>query len=495
MKYNRSLLPLLWGGQGWGKKLLPILFFLLSLKGFSQRDPYLDSLWKVWSDVRQADTNRLKAMYDFAWDGFLFSQPDSSYYFSKKMFDFAQKKGLKEFQARAKNLQFAYFFGKGDIDKAEEVNKEGMALWQAIGDKLGLAANATNFGILYQIQGNYSQAIRYFTLSLKYNEEVANKSGIGTSLHNIGHVYQDQLDYKRAIEYYLRSLEIREKEGETVKIAESEVNLGSVYLQLHEFDKARKSLERSLRLFTDLDMKPGISMSLGNMGMLYEALLDYDKAIEYYTRGLQIQQELGDKIDLSNSMANIGKVYLLRGQYDKALPLLKESLSMSQAIGDASGVKRAAGNLSEAYKKKGRYKEALEMHELFLTMWDSLNSEESKKELVRQEFKYNYEKKAAADSVHAVEEKRVVAAQLQQEQTTRYALCIGLVLLCIFGVFMVRRFRESQKQKAIIEMQKVMVEQKQREVMDSIHYASRIQKSLLPPEKYIDKQLKRLNKN
>ena len=33
----------------------------------------LDSLWSVWNDTTQADTNRLKAMKKIAWDGYLYS--------------------------------------------------------------------------------------------------------------------------------------------------------------------------------------------------------------------------------------------------------------------------------------------------------------------------------------------------------------------------------------------------------------------------------------
>lgn len=476
------------------KKALSIFLLLFYLSGNAQRDPYLDSLWKVWSDVKQADTNRLKAMYDFAWDGFLFSQPDSSYYFSKQMFDFAQEKGLKEFQAKALNLQFSYFFGKGDIAKAEEINNKGMILWQAIDDKLGLAANCTNFGILYQVQGNYPRAINYYTLSLKYNEEINNKSGIGTSLHNIGHVYQDQSDFKRAVDFYQRSLKIRESEGELSKIAESEVNLGSVYLELNEYDKAMRSLERSLKIFRELGNKGGEAAALGNIGMVYNAKKEYDQAIDYYTRSLAIQQELGDKMTTAISLLNIGRVHLALEKYEKAISYIRESLAISREIGDASGLKQASGSLSEAYKKTGQFKEALEMHELYLVMWDSINSEESKKEIVRQEFKYEYDKKATADSVRTTEEKKVVAAQFKQEQTQRYALYAGLALMIVFGGFMFNRFKVTQRQKSIIEEQKLIVEVKQREILDSIHYARRIQQSLLPNENYIDKNLKRLSK-
>jgi hypothetical protein len=38
-----------------------------------------------------------------------------------------------------------------------------------------------------------------------------------------------------------------------------------------------------------------------------------------------------------------------------------------------------------------------------------------------------------------------------------------------------------------------LVEEKQKEILDSINYAKRIQMALLPNEKYIDKSLNRLN--
>ena len=53
----------------------------------------------------------------------------------------------------------------------------------------------------------------------------------------------------------------------------------------------------------------------------------------------------------------------------------------------------------------------------------------------------------------------------------------------------------TRRQKQIILRQKELVEEKQKEILDSIHYARRIQKSLLPTEKYIHKSFIRLIKN
>ena len=40
-----------------------------------------------------------------------------------------------------------------------------------------------------------------------------------------------------------------------------------------------------------------------------------------------------------------------------------------------------------------------------------------------------------------------------------------------------------------------MIEEKQKEILDSIHYAKRIQTALLTSEKYIERNLNKLTKN
>lgn len=53
---------------------------------------------------------------------------------------------------------------------------------------------------------------------------------------------------------------------------------------------------------------------------------------------------------------------------------------------------------------------------------------------------------------------------------------------------------ELKSSLQLIEMQKDVVEEKQKEILDSIHYARRIQRALITSEKYIDKELGRLKR-
>ena len=62
-----------------------LTFFIALFIGLSSvAQVNLDSLWNVWNDKTHPDTNRLKAMHDIAWEGYLSSQPDSAFYYYVK---------------------------------------------------------------------------------------------------------------------------------------------------------------------------------------------------------------------------------------------------------------------------------------------------------------------------------------------------------------------------------------------------------------------------
>ncbi|MDO8999708.1 MAG: hypothetical protein Q7W45_08085, partial [Bacteroidota bacterium] len=71
---------------------------------------------------------------------------------------------------------------------------------------------------------------------------------------------------------------------------------------------------------------------------------------------------------------------------------------------------------------------------------------------------------------------------------------VGFGLVLILALFILRGYKQKQKANAIIITQKRLVDEKQKEILDSIRYAKRIQTALLPNEKYIDKSLQKLNK-
>jgi tetratricopeptide (TPR) repeat protein len=258
-----------------------------------------------------------------------------------------------------------------------------------------------------------------------------------------------------------------------------------------------------LQLREEVGDKRGIAECYNNIGFLAHQEGNFISAEGYYKKSLKIREETGDKRGIAECYKNMGYNFLDEKNYESALKISLKSLAMSKELGFPDYIKNAASALSKIYKAKGDYKNALENYELFIVMRDSMSNQETKKAAIKNQLKYEYEKRAAADSVKNAEEQKVKDAQLtaqtaqiKQEKFQRYALLIGLVMVLAGLGFVINRFRITQRQKKIIEKQKTAVDEafeklheKNKEILDSIHYARRIQRALLPTEKYIKRNL------
>lgn len=90
---------------------------------------------------------------------------------------------------------------------------------------------------------------------------------------------------------------------------------------------------------------------------------------------------------------------------------------------------------------------------------------------------------------------------IQAQEQTIASFIIGMLLIAVLIFYILRSNVQRKKankllfeQKTLIEKQKDLVDEKQKEIIDSIMYAKRIQMSILPNEKYIEKNISRLNK-
>ena len=136
------------------------------------------------------------------------------------------------------------------------------------------------------------------------------------------------------------------------------------------------------------------------------------------------------------------------------------------------------------------------MQVVFKQMSDSVYNNANEKASIQTMVKYEYEKKSTADSVKVAEEKKVTNAQLKQEKTQRFALYGGILLIGLFGAFLYNRLKISKKQNLLIELQKSelqkqkeIVEEHQKETLDSIHYAKRIQNALIANSDFINSNI------
>ncbi len=77
----------------------------------------------------------------------------------------------------------------------------------------------------------------------------------------------------------------------------------------------------------------------------------------------------------------------------------------------------------------------------------------------------------------------------QRHAYSKYINFFGIIILLIISERAKKAKKNITEQKRIIENQKHLVEEKNREILDSIEYALRIQTAILPPQKIVKKYL------
>ena len=142
------------------------------------------------------------------------------------------------------------------------------------------------------------------------------------------------------------------------------------------------------------------------------------------------------------------------------------------------------------------------MSKMYILYRDSLVNEETKKKSIETSLQYEFDKKEIATKAEQDRLDAITEEEKEKQKIIIYAVAGVLLLVIVFSIFLFNRFRITQRQKEVIEKQKILVDrayeslhEKNKEVMDSINYASRIQRALLPSKNYISNSFNRMMKN
>ncbi|MEO6301764.1 MAG: tetratricopeptide repeat protein, partial [Bacteroidia bacterium] len=279
------------------------------------------------------------------------------------------------------------------------------------------------------------------------NETSNDKVGLALTYNDIGVLYHKQGNFSKGLFFYKKSAEIIEKSGDQV----------------------------------------GMARSLNNIAGIYQSSGDNDKALDFYLRSLQILEKIDFKRGFVPTLNNIATIYLDKKEYKAAEEYALRSYNMAKELDSPQGLLNASDKLARIYNATGRYKEAFDMHVIFKQMTDKINNEDAQ----RATLQFDFNKKAEVAKAEQKQRDEINAREKQKQRIITFAVSFGLLIVLIFSVVLLNRYRLIQKQKQIIEEQKRLVEDKQKDILDSITYAKRIQTSLLPMEKYIAKYLNR----
>ena len=391
----------------------------------------------------------------------------------------------------------------GNISIAIDYYKKSLAIQMSVNDQEGVAHSYNNIGLIYYDLGDIPLAIEYYHKSISIREAIKDDHGMAQSYNNIGLVYNQQGDKELALKFYHMSLKKYQLVDKKSGIAVALNNIGRLHEGLNDYSLALEFHNKSLAIKQAVGDQPGMAISYNNIGGVYRAQKEYDLALEFYQKSLKIREARGNKAGMATSYDNIGGIQLLQGNISLAEQSGNKALELARQIGYPINIKYAAQLLTKVYEKQCNGLQSLEMYKLFITMRDSIDNKANQKASAQQAVKYEYEKQKAIDDAEHDKLLAIEQEEKQKQKILTVATAVGLVLVIMFLIFVFNRLRVTKKQKLVIEEQKLEVEkqkevvvlahdqleEKNKEILDSITYAKRIQNAILPPAKVVKEYL------
>ena len=384
-------------------------------------------------------------------------------------------------------IGFAYR-SMSQYDSARKNYQVSIDMFKKLGRAKDLVTAYNNLGVIEKETGNFPAAINYYIESLNMAAASKDNRGTGRAYSNIGIVYRNMKNYEKALEYQFKALHFDSLSKDKNSMGKSLANIGNVYLDQADNATAVSYFERSMQIFRETDDKPSLAIISNNTAEAYAAMGDFKKASDYARQGLDFAEQVGDPMLRGHAMLMLGDLSERGGFYPVAEKNYKEALAIFVKVGNNTKMKETYYDLAQLYRKSGHFEKAFDCFEQYNTLKDSIFNSDFSRQITEMEQKYQSTQKQKEIEILKQNES-IKDLQLKKKNLTIYAaVALGAGLL-LFLVFVYRNLQRNRRINELLEdqnteiiRQKGIIEEKNKDIIDSINYAQRLQGNILPPE-------------
>ncbi len=433
--------------------------------------PAIDSFYR--SSVRLShDVGNwlMEGSYWVAWSKFRFNEKTKPEYQGKgaDIFNFSDS-ALVIFQRHQMDFLYEktaisearFYFLQKNNGKAEELILPILAVAEKIHDTTSLITSYGLLGGIYAEIQNYGESEKNCMKAMALAEKGNNFSSMSSLSHRLSIDYCNEHDTAKTLYYGRKSIVYNDLAGNKYNEPLVMGDYGNVLLAFGFLDSAKYYQKIALDDRIKFNNHEGQLYSYNSLGSLALHEKNFSDAVDYGEKALELENKYHYGIYNDVIYYNLYNGYEGMKNWEKAFLYMKKYHVAKDSL-DSLSNKTHIADLQASFEQK-RMKEQFD-------------------------FKQNLSR---------MENER----QEQKSASIRNLLLSGMLAVLVILGFVFRSYRIKNKSNKMlaqknteIAQQKEIVEEKQKEILDSIHYAKRIQQSLLPTEKFIDKSLKRLNK-
>jgi tetratricopeptide (TPR) repeat protein len=226
--------------------------------------------------------------------------------------------------------------------------------------------------LLAEAQGDLDGAERLNEQVLALLRETGDLAGVADSLTGLGVIARQRGDLKTARSRHQEALDAWRRAGDAAGTAGALLDLGLIRQLEGDYGGAEPVFKESLGLFRRLGDDLGEAHALHYLGLLAMATANLPEAIEWFGESLRLWHAMSNRQMIATDFANLGEAHHLSGALDEAERLYCEALALFEALGDPRGQGFVLGQVGLLALDRGNPKEARELlRESLRLLWSA----------------------------------------------------------------------------------------------------------------------------
>lgn len=339
-----------------------------------------------------------------------------------------------------------------------------------------------------RISGNLTEALKIHQLAFKLAETNHFTIKTAHSLNNIGLVLKRQRNPKEAIDYILKARNLYQSVHDTEGIITTSTNLGNCYYSLDDYKTSSKYHDEVISLSIPRKDYYSLGNAYTNLGHNYYYMGQKNKAKDSYYKGLEYREKYGGLSDLADSYSNYGYMVYEDGNYAEANNYFQKALAIDRHTGNKDRLLLVYKYISEMWVTKKDFESAYYYADSARIYKDSIINETNVSSLNEMSQKFDSEKKQLQIE-NLAKENTLKEKENSQQKLILIIVGIALIISVVLVFSVLKQYKEKKKANHIISEQKEVLEEKQKEIIDSITYAKHLQEAILPTEELIKEYL------
>lgn len=225
----------------------------------------------------------------------------------------------------------------GKFDEARTSANQGLDLSRSISDKSVEAYSLYILGVSFWQQGAFEQGVPIIKQSLALYEAVGDKLGQATTLMRLlGASAHHDYDVSKA--YMVESIRLQRELGNLSGLAFSLYYL-SIFLTLQgDFSSPFHMAKEALSIFQRLGNPVGEANALSINGYLALYQTDYQEAISYFKKAIELNEKSGAFMSSLYNRQELALALIHQGDIDEAKELLHDCVLQFQKINAMDGL-------------------------------------------------------------------------------------------------------------------------------------------------------------